>query len=119
MERGITEMTKYFKGYKAVALIQIFMSLCFFINPGTEIYGAWFGVINFFTAGILFFGSCLAYVSPKRWTLWLLTATMFFIIVFNSIWFISGGTFFTTGFSVITYDTLFVVTTLHFLGKGL
>jgi len=110
---------KFVKGYRAVALIQIFMCLCFFINPGTEAYGRLFGVISFVGAGVLFFGSLLAYITPKRWTLWLMALTMLCLIAFNSVWFVWHGVFMTTGFPLIAYDLMFVVANMHFLGKGL
>ena len=110
---------KYVKGYRSVSLIQIFMCVCFFINPGFEAYGKWFGNINFFGAGILFGGALLAYFEPRRWMLWLLAGTMLCLITFNSIWFVFYGVFLASGFPLIAYDTLFVVANLHFLGKGL
>ena len=110
---------RVFRGYRAVALIQLFMCLCFFINPGTEHYGALFGIANFFAAGIFVVGTLLSYFDPKRWTLWLTAATMFCIMIFNSVWFISQGVFMTTGFPLIAYDALFIVANLHFLGRGL
>ena len=112
-------MTKFIKGYRAVALVQILTSLCFFVNPGTEAYGGLYGVITFVGAGMLFFGSILAYFSPKRWTLWLMAGTMIFFIIFNSVWFIWHGVFISSGFPLIAYDCLFVVANLHFLGRGL
>ena len=112
-------MLKYIKDYKIVALIQIFMCVCFFINPGAEAYGDVFGLVNFIGAGILFFGSILAYFDPKRWTMWLLAITMLVLIACNMVLFIWSGNFLTTGFPLIAYDSLFVVANMHFLGKGL
>jgi len=112
-------MVKYIRGYKIVALIQIFMCVCFFINPGTDAYGAWFGILNFAGAGVLFFGSILAYFDPKQWTLWLLAITMLVLIFLNVAWFTWNNVFITTGFPLIAYDCLFVVVNMHFLGRGL
>jgi hypothetical protein len=110
---------KFIKGYKAVALIQIFVCLCFFINPGIEMHGFWYGLINFTGAGILFTGSLLAYYDPKKWTLWLMLLTMSVLIIINTTFLISQGVFLVYGFPLIAYDLLFVVINLHFLGKGL
>jgi len=91
----------------------------FFFNPGTAVYGAIYGVINFFGAGAIFTGSLFAFYSPKKWILWTLIITMSGLILFNSVWFMSHGVFMTTGFPLIAYDLLFVVVNFHFLGKGL
>ena len=110
---------KFIRGYKSIALVQIFMCVCFFFHPGFE-YGTWFAHINFVGAGVLFFGSLLAYFdTAKKWTCWLLIGTMITLIAVNTPLLIIGGTFLTTGFSLIAYDILFVVGNLHFLGKGL
>lgn len=110
---------RFVRGYKSVALLQILMCAGFFVNPGTDVYGTVFGVANFFGAGLITVGSALAYFKPKKLILRALVATMTALIVFNSCWFILAGVFFTTGFPLIGYDLLFVVTNLHFLGWGL
>jgi hypothetical protein len=112
-------ITKFIKGYKAIALMQILVSIVFFFNPGTDLYGRLYGFVNFFGAGILFSAALLAYFSAKRWKLWLLTITMAILVVFNTVWFIIHSTFFATGFPLIAYDLLFIIANLHFLGKGL
>lgn len=110
---------KYIKGYRAVALVEIFVCICFFLTAWSDTYGMFFNVVNNFGAGILFFGSLLAYFDAKKWVLWLMIATMLCLIAFNSFWFVSRGVFFSTGFPLVAYDILFVVGNLHFLGKGL
>ena len=118
-ERVIHLYMKYLKGYKAVALIEILICICFFLNTWSSTYGMLFNIVNDFGAGILFFGSILAYFESKKWTLWLMVYTMLCLIGFNTIMFIWQGVFLTTGFALIAYDTLFVIANLHFLGKGL
>ncbi|MDR2712565.1 MAG: hypothetical protein LBB91_05565 [Clostridiales bacterium] len=110
---------KLLQGYKAIALIEMLVCLCFFLNVGGEVYGAFFNVINFFGAGILFFASFFAYFDSKKWMLWLMSGTMLCLIIFNTIWFACHGMFLATGFPLIAYDTLFVIVNFHFLGKGL
>ncbi len=95
------------------------MSVCFLLNPGTQTYGALYGFVNFFGAGILVIGEILSYIEVEKWKLVLLTITMSVLTVFNTIWFIMDGTFFQTGFPLIAYNVLFIVAHLHFLGKGL
>ncbi len=107
------------RGYRPIALLQMFVSACFFLNPGTESYGTLFGIIHFFTGGILFFSGLLAFIKPHKWKLWLSMITMALLIVLNTAWFISRGTFLTTGFPIIAYDLLAIVANLHYLGKGL
>ena len=116
--RGMGQMTKLIKGYRIIALIQIFMCICFALEPGGKAHGEMFGAINFIGAGVLFIGSILAYIKQEKWKLWALSVTMIILIFFNTVWFIQRGDFL-TGFPLIGYDVLFVVANLHFLGKGL
>ena len=113
------KIKKIVQGYRAVALIEMLICVCFFANAGGDTYGMIYNIINFGGAGILFFGSLLAYFEPKKWTLRLMLVTMLCLIAFNTGWFVSHGVFMTTGFPLIAYDTLFVVANLHFLGRGL
>ena len=110
---------KYLRGYRAVALLQMLVSIGFFASPTLEIYGTVFGIINFFGAGILFSGSLLAYIKPIKWIIMLMISTMICMICFNTVWFAWHGVFLSTGFPLIAYNTLFTITSLHFLGKGL
>jgi hypothetical protein len=110
---------KLLMSYKPIALLQMFVSACFFLNPGTQSYGTVFGTIHFFTGGILFCAGLLSFIEARKWKLWLSTCTMLLLIALNSVWFIVHGTFITTGFMIIGYDLLAVVANLHFLGKGL
>ena len=112
-------MTKYLKGYKAVAILQIFVSLSFFTNPALHAYGTFFGVINSFGAGVLLTGSLLSYFSPKRWILLLMIAMMSCMIFFNAVWFIYYNVLFATGFPLIAYDVLFIVNTCDYVGRSL
>ncbi|MDR1565537.1 MAG: hypothetical protein LBS74_11325 [Oscillospiraceae bacterium] len=107
------------KGYKGVALLEIAVCVLFFINVGAGQYGKLFDIVNSVGAGILFFGSLMAYFKPRKWTLWMTTYTMLLLIVFNTATFFVRGTFFSTGFPLIAYDTLFIIANLHFCGKGL
>ena len=113
------KMKKMVRGYRALALIELFVCACFFANTGRSIYGTLFDIVNSTGAGILFFGSLLAYFDPRKWLLWLMTAAMLCLIAFNTVCFAWQGVFMTVGFPLIAYDTLFVVGNLHFLGKGL
>ena len=110
---------KYLRGYRAIALLQIIVSLAFFTTPAFRTYGTFFGVVNAFGAGVLLMGSLLAYFRPAKWILTLMIATMLCLIVFNTIWFFAHSAFLSTGFPLVAYDLLFVLSTLHFLGKGL
>ena len=112
-------MAKWVRGYKGIALLQILVCAAFFINPGSESYGDVFGYVNFLGAGILFFGSIIAYFEQRKWTLQLLSAAMTLLIAFNIPWFIVHGDFLSTGFPLIAYDALFVIANLHYLGKGI
>ena len=109
----------FMRGYRAVALVEIIICIFFFLNIDGGAYGKLFDIINAFGAGILFTASLLVYHNSKRWMLWTMVFTMFFLILFNSAWFIIYGVFVTTGFPLIAYDILFSFVTLQYLGKGL
>ena len=110
---------KFFRGYRSVTLLSMLVCTGFFINPGADVYGLWFGIINFFGAGIVFTASLFAYFEPRKWMLATLVCALSVLTVFNAAWFIAYGVFTTTGYPLIAYDLLAVVTNLHFLGKGL
>jgi len=110
---------KYIRGYRGVALLQMLTCVGFLINPVTSVYGFWFGLINFFGAGVIFTGSALAWFNTQKVLLWTLVFTMSCLTAYNAVWFILSGVFITTGFPLIAYDLLFIITNLHFLGRGL
>ena len=112
-------MLRFVKGYKKIAIIQVLMCICFFISQDQVLGGKLFWPVNLFGTGALLVGSIWAYVSTHRGILWTMAVTMMCLIVFNTVWFICEGAFMSEGFTLIAYDTLFVVANLHFLGKGL
>jgi len=111
-------MVKCLRGYKAVAVLQILVSLGFFANPVFGQYGPAYGIINFMGAGVLLAGSALSCFKLSRWALELMICAMIALTCFNTIWFLLHGAFLSTGFPLIAYNILFVLTTFHYLIRG-
>ncbi len=112
------QVMKYIRGYRGIALIQMFMSICFFFNQGVQGHGAIYGFFNFFGAGVLFFGTIVTYIRVETWKLVTLIITMAVLTVFNLVTYIIDDVLFSTGFPLIAYNLLYIVGNLHFLGKG-
>jgi hypothetical protein len=94
------------------------MSIFFLLNQGGRGYGAVYGFVNFFGAGVLLFGTIVTYIRVEKWKLVMLTIAMAVLTVFNVVTYIIDGALFTTGFPLIAYNLLYIVGHLHFLGKG-
>ena len=107
------------KGYKALALVEIGMCICFFLYADGDIYGTLYSAINFFAAGFLLVIASLAYFNAKKWRLWVILWATVLLTIINLIWFITNGVFISVGFPLIAYNLLFITGNLHFLGKGL
>ena len=114
---GGSKMTKYLKGYKSIAVIQMLLCICYFLNLWSSPHGEIYGIVKFIFAGALFFGSILAYQAPRRWILSMLMVLMLIMAVFNIFWFVWQGTFITVGFPLVGYNVLYIIANLHFLGK--
>lgn len=107
------------KDYRSVALIEIFVCICFMFSPTISQNGELFNIFSFCATGILFSASLLAFIEARRWKLWLLCITMSIVTVVSIATSLYHRDFLTTGFPLIAYNVLFIVANLHFLGKGL
>jgi predicted ferric reductase len=107
------------KGYRAVALIEIFVCVCFLFNPSTGQTRDWFTVFSYAMTGVMLVGSLLAMIETRRWKLTMLVIITIVLTIVEIILSITSNTFFASGFSLIAFNLLFIVANLHFLGKGL
>ncbi len=118
-ERVSENKMGFIKGFRSIALIEIFVCVCFLLSPTVTENKNWFSVFSYCSTGVLLAASILAFIEARKWKLWLLCYTMTGVTAVSIGVSIYRGDFLTTGFPLIAYNVLFIVANLHFLGKGL
>lgn len=110
---------KFLRGYRTVALIEMFVCVCFLLSPNTGQTNDWFEVFSYCVTGIMLASSTLTLIEARRWKLWLLIGTALLTIVVDIILSALQGNFLTDKFTLVAFNMLFIVANLHFMGKGL